>query len=174
MQRCLFVALCACSHATATPATRSSPACASPEARQLDFWIGDWDVTVHARTAPGSEQWGTASGHQHVEAVLRGCAIAENFTADGPKQPWAGKSLSSWQPALGKWRQTWVDDQGGYLLFTGGVEDGAMTLYGEPRAGFQMRMVFRDVTARSLHWEWQRSVDGWKTFEPMMKIDYQR
>ncbi len=37
-----------------------------------------------------------------------------------------------------------------------------------------MRMVFHNVTADSLHWEWQRTVDGWKTTEPIMKIDYVR
>ncbi len=164
-----------------TPApspARTSPACASAEHHQLDFWIGDWDVTIHARQTPTSTTWGTARGHQQVTSILGGCAIAENFTALGPKQPWAGKSFSSWQAPLGKWRQTWVDDSGSYLAFTGGLEDGVMTLYGEPRTrngtAFQMRMVFLDVTPRSLHWEWQRSEDGWKTAKPMMKIDYVR
>jgi uncharacterized protein DUF1579 len=164
--------------AAAAAAPAPSKACAAPEYRQFDFWIGDWDLAVHARSAPTSDQWGEARGHQHVEAILGGCAIAEHFTADGPQTPWAGASYSSWQPALSQWRQTWVDDSGGYLAFRGGLEHGAMTLYGEPReAGgkrFQMRMVFRDVTADSLRWEWQRSDDDWATAAPMIAIDYRR
>lgn len=39
---------------------------------------------------------------------------------------------------------------------------------------FQMRMVFRDVTADSLRWEWQRSDDDWATAAPMIAIDYRR
>jgi hypothetical protein len=154
------------------------PACASPEHRQFDFWIGDWDVAIRARKSPTSDEWGEAKGRQRIEAILGGCAISENFSADGPKEPWAGKSYSSWQPQLGKWRQTWVDDGGSFLAFTGGVEDGVMTLYGEPRTvkdvSFQMRMVFKNVTADSLLWEWQRSADEWKTATVMMSIDYKR
>ena len=167
--------LVAC-HAAA-PATTPSPACAAPELHQLDFWVGDWDVTVHARSSPTSDAWGTAPGRQHVEAILGGCAIAETFAAAGPGPAWAGRSYASYQN--GKWKQTWVDDQGGYLLFTGGSEAGApMVLYGEPREQngktVQMRMVFHDVTATSLVWEWQRSDDAWATNVVMMKIDYKR
>lgn len=155
-----------------------SPTCASAEHRQFDFWIGDWDVAIRARKGPGSDEWGEGKGRQHIESILGGCAISENFTADGPQQAWAGKSYSSWQPQLGKWRQTWVDDGGSYLVFTGGLEAGAMTLYGEPRTvkdvSFQMRMVFKNVTADSLLWEWQRSTDEWKTSTVMMAIDYKR
>ena len=61
---------------------------------------------------------------------------------------------------------------------TGGIENGVMTLYGEPRERegkmIQMRMVFLDVTPTSLRWEWQRSDDEWKTSTVMMKIDYAR
>lgn len=166
--------------AASAPAVALTPskACAAPQYRQFDFWIGDWDLVVHARTSPTSDQWADARGHQRVEVILGGCAIAEHFTADGPQAPWAGASYSSWQPALSQWRQTWVDDSGGYLAFQGGLEHGTMTLYGEPReAGgkrFQMRMVFRDVTADTLRWEWQRSEDDWATVAPMIAIDYRR
>jgi hypothetical protein len=152
-------------------------ACAAPEYRQLDFWHGDWDVTVKARQTPDGP-WGEAPGTQHVESILGGCATAEHFAADGPGAPWAGASYSSWQPQLGKWRQTWVDDSGGYLAFVGGLEDGVMTLYGEPRVQgdktIQMRMRFEDVTATSLHWSWERSEDGAATWTPMMTADYRR
>jgi len=179
--RCCLLVLVACSHSPApsSPAPPSPPvaSCNSAEHRQLDFWLGDWNVVVHARATPEGP-FADATGHQHVETVLGGCAIAEHFSAAGPQQPWAGKSYSSWQPNAGKWRQTWVDDSGGYLAFTGGVENGEMTLYGEPREvngkAFQMRMVFKDVTPRALRWEWQRSEDGWKTSAVMMRIDYTR
>src|SRR5690349_2272168 len=129
----LLLVVAACTHAksprAAAPQTPSA-ACAAPEYRQFDFWDGDWELTVKARAAPDSDQWGEAQGHQHVESILGGCATAEHFAAEGPQQPWAGASYSSWQPTESKWRQTWVDDSGGYLTFEGGLEDGAMTLYG--------------------------------------------
>ncbi len=153
-----------------------SPACVAAEFRQFDFWIGTWDLVVKTRNDPQSP-WVEAPGVQRIEPILGGCAIAEHFTAEGPGVPWAGNSYSVWQPALGKWRQTWVDDQGGYLAFVGAVEDGAMTLYGEPvtRNGgvVEMRMTFLDVTADALRWEWQRkAADG--TWAPQMIIEYRR
>jgi hypothetical protein len=154
-------------------ATVPSATCATPANHQLDFWIGDWDIVVHAR-AKADAPLVDAKGRQHVEAVLGGCAIAETFAADGPGPAWAGRSYSSWQPQLAKWRQTWVDDSGGYIALTGGIENGVMTLYGEPSASFQMRMVYERVTPTSLHWEWQRSSDAWATTITMMAIDYTR
>lgn len=165
--------------APAAPAAAApSKACTAPGFHQFDFWIGDWDLTVRARSSPTSDQWGEARGHQHVESILSGCAIAEHFSAEGPGAPWSGASYSSWQPQISAWRQTWVDDSGGFLVFRGGLEHGEMALYGEPReAGgvkFQMRMVFRNITPSSLRWEWQRSEDGWATSAPMITIDYRR
>lgn len=163
---------------TAAPSTTPSAACATPEHRQLDFWIGDWDVTIRARAAPDKDEWGEAKGTQRIESILGGCAISETFTAEGPQTPWAGRSYSSWQPQKKAWRQTWVDDQGSYLAFTGGVEDGVFTLHGEPRTvgdkTIEMRMVFLDVTATSLRWEWQRTEDGRATWLTMMVIDYRK
>jgi hypothetical protein len=177
--RRFFILLAACSRpqpVAPVPAPRSQ-ACQTAEHRQLDFWLGDWDVAIHTRQSPTGPM-GEAKGRQHVEAVLGGCAVAETFSAAGPGPAWAGRSYSSWQPVAGKWRQTWVDDQGSYLAFTGGIENGAMTLYGEPREGngtpFQMRMVFLDVTPTSIRWEWQRSEDRWKSVTVMMRIDYTR
>jgi hypothetical protein len=177
------MAVGACAHAAApvppTPVAEPVAACAAPEFRQLDFWIGDWDIVVHARKAPDSEAWADAPGRQHIERVLGGCAISETFSATGPGPAWAGRSYSSWQPKLGKWRQTWVDDSGGYLLFEGGVEAGTMALYGEPRnlpdgTLVQMRMIWLDVSADALRWEWQRTSDAGKSWRAMMTIDYKR
>lgn len=155
-----------------------SKACSSPEHRQFDFWLGTWDLAVHVRTSATVDVWTHAKGTQRIEAILGGCAIQESFTADGPGEPWAGHSYSMWQPAAGKWRQTWVDDQGSYIALTGGVEQGVMTLYGEPRdkggKPAQMRMQFLAVTPTSLRWEWQQSTDGWQSQTVMMRIDYVR
>lgn len=170
--------LAGCARAPAPVPPTPSKVCATAEHRQFDFWIGEWDVAIHLRTKPTDETWQDARGHQKIEAILGGCAISETFTADGPGEPWAGRSYSSWQAPLGKWRQTWVDDQGSYLALTGGLESGVMTLYGEPREHegktIQMRMVFLDVQPTSLRWEWQRTDDAWQTSATMMKIDYRR
>ena len=149
MRAVALVVIAGCAHAPVAPiATAPNKTCASAAHRELDFWIGDWDVAIHARQSPTSDAWGNARGHQHVEAILGGCAIAEHFTGDGPGTPWAGASYSSLQPQ--GWRQTWVDDSGGYLALDGTPEGRAVTLYAEPREiggpKFQMRMVYDHVT----------------------------
>jgi hypothetical protein len=163
--------------APAAAVTAPKPPCDAAEYRQFDFWLGEWDLVVKTATPDGTG-WNEARGTQHIEARLGGCVIAEHFHADGPAQPWAGESVSSWQAGPRRWRQTWVDDQGGYLAFTGGLDNGVMTLDGEPFAKdgktIQMRMVFLDVTADALRWEWQRSTDGGATWVPRMIIEYTR
>jgi len=71
-----------------------------------------------------------------------------------------------------------VDNQGGYLLFTGEFNDGQMELRTEPseREGktFISRMVFRNITKNSLDWDWQRSEDGGKTWQDLWNIHYER
>jgi hypothetical protein len=164
--------------AAATTAAAGAGACTASEHRQLDFWLGEWDVVVRARKAPDSSEWGEARGSQRIESALGGCVVAEHFAADGPGPAWAGASYSMWQPASRTWRQTWVDDQGSYLLFTGGLEAGVMTLYGEPRQvkgkRVRMRMIFLEVAADSMRWEWQREAEGVPGWTAMMVIEYRR
>jgi hypothetical protein len=151
---------------------RRRPACDGPS-RELDFWVGDWDLTIRARKAPDRDDWEVARGRNQIARVLGGCSIEESFTADGPDKPWAGKSLSLWIAAEKRWRQTWVDDDGSYLTFAGGMEGKDMVLLGEPKAR-RMRMVFTDIARNSLLWRWEATTDGGKTWSPMLVIEYKR
>ena len=60
----------------------SASPCSTPEARQFDFWLGEWDVS-----------WGDGQhSTNRVEATLGGCVIQENF--DGrPADPYADDLL---------------------------------------------------------------------------------
>jgi hypothetical protein len=170
--------------APATPATAPSPAVAPPspvgappvvvppppplpctavEAKQFDFWLGDWKVAWDA--APGMP---AGTGVNRVSRVLDGCAIEENFRTD-EAEPLVGRSLSVWSPSRQRWQQTWVDNQGSYLDFTGGFRDGRMVLAreGADSDGKRrlQRMTFENIRADGLDWRWESSSDGreWKT-----------
>ena len=164
----LAAAFAFAAHAQAPP----THACDSPESRALDFWLGDWELTYKG------EDGKPAKSRNRVTKILGGCVVLEEFSADGPQEPWAGKSLSQWIPAEHRWKQTWVDDQGGYLVHVGGVEGGAMTLYSEPRTKdgvtSQKRMVFFDVRPDAIKWRWERTIDGGATWQPEILIDYTR
>ncbi|MEE3336436.1 MAG: hypothetical protein VX255_08585 [Candidatus Latescibacterota bacterium] len=92
------------------------PPCQSPEARQFDFWVGHRQVS-----------WG-GQGTNTVSSDLRSCVIVERF--DGrPGTPLVGMSVSTFDVRAQQWKQTWVDNQGGYLDFTGGWQDDRMILH---------------------------------------------
>lgn len=76
-----------------------SEACTDPVYRQLDFWIGEWTVTVGE----------TIVGRDNVEKTLGGCAVLEHWTdARGSK----GESLFYVDPTDGSWKQVWVTESG--------------------------------------------------------------
>src|SRR4051812_1113994 len=115
-----FVFLCGAALAQ-QPAAPPKP-CTAPEAHQFDFWAGDWDASW---PAGGGSPAGT--GTNHVIHVLDGCVMEENFDG-GTSMPLRGLSVSIYVPRFGKWKQTWVDNQGAYLDFVGEFKDGQMTL----------------------------------------------
>ncbi len=163
----------------ATPASAPVAPCQEPEQHQLDFWVGDWDAAIRTRPSPDSDQWTEAKGANHIHRALGGCVVEESFAAAGPGSPWNGKSASVWVPQIHAWRQTWVDDSGGYLAFRGGQEGSKVVLYGEPRdvgkgQTIQMRMVFQDITAGSFRWTWERGTPNGKTWKAVMEIHYTR
>ena len=135
----------------------------APE-QQFDFWLGEWDVT-----------WEGGSGTNLVRRILDDKVIEENF--DGrPGENLIGHSLSAYQPARG-WLQTWVDNQGSYLEFAGGWEDGKMILRREAVVDGQpcrQRMVWYNLAADEFDWNWERSDDEGATWRVLWIIHYQR
>jgi len=156
------------------PSVASGAPCASAESAQLDFWLGDWDVSIQGRAA-GSDAWQEAHGTNRVRKVLGGCAVLEDFQADGPGTLWAGKSVSQYLSGEKRWRQVWVDDQGSWLAFTGGKVGDRFVLQTDPAgsaAGRLMRMVFEEIRNDHISWRWERSEGGGWT--PLLLIEYRR
>jgi hypothetical protein len=156
------------------PAPQPKP-CMGPEFHQLDFWLGDWDLTHRSRVARDKDEWQDGKATNSVRSILDGCAVEEHF-ADA-SQGYRGQSDSVYNPALHRWQQTWVDNQGEYLDFTGSFENGRMTLSTPGKIGDKdgvKRMVFHDIKADSFDWDWENSIDGGKTWVAMWKIHYAR
>ena len=82
--------------AQAPAAGPSSPPCRATEvARNLDFWVGDWEVFV------GSQLVGT----DRVERILNGCAIIEHWRDTAGEE---GISLFGYDARHDLWTQNWV------------------------------------------------------------------
>jgi len=143
--------------------------CDGPESHQLDFWLGDWELTY---TQAGKVD----HSRNRVTKTLDGCVVMEVFSG-APGVALEGRSLSMYDRTASKWKQTWVDNNGAYLDFVGGPEAGRFILsrtFERDGKRIHQRMVFQDVQADTLKWLWQRSGDGGATWATQWEIDYRR
>jgi hypothetical protein len=86
---------------------------ARAENRQLDFWIGEWDVRDDGKKIAESS----------IQRLAGSCSVLESYSQpDG----YSGKSINFYDATLKKWRQTWVDKVGTVSEFTGELRDGAL------------------------------------------------
>lgn len=139
----------------------------------FDFWLGVWELTWQ------NEDGTSATGKNKVRRILGGKVIEENFEAlNGDMAGYEGKSYSVYNSQNGEWKQTWVDNEGSYLDFTGDIT-GSNRIYHrivDDADGNRMiqRMVFRDITEASLIWDWERSENEGETWQLMWRIHYRR
>ncbi len=136
-----------------------TPACASPEYHQFDFWLGDWTVT-----APN----GQIAGTNTIDRPLGSCVLQEHWVGKGGTN---GSSFNIYDATRKQWHQTWVDNQGVLLLLDGAYTDGKMVMSG-PGVSRTGAAIINRIT-----WEWQQgdpervrqlwetSADGGKTWQ---------
>jgi hypothetical protein len=147
----------------------AKPACDTSQHHEMDFWLGDWDAHY-------TQNGVAARGRNRITRILDGCVIHEEFSG-APAAPLEGRSWSVYDRAARRWKQTWVDNSGAYLDFSGDVVDGNRVFARQfQRDGktIHQRMVFRDVTADRFTWLWQRSDDAGATWKTTWEIDYRR
>lgn len=145
---------------------QSAPPAPPPEARQFDFWIGDWEVF-----APD----GRKAGDNRIEPIAGGWGLLEHWTGAGG---YTGRSLNTWFPAKGLWQQFWVG-LGGALELSGGLNaQGEMVLRGKSTSAAGQETLQRitwtpnpDGTVRQ-HWE--QSGDGGATWTTAFDGLYRR
>ena len=151
--------------------TPASP-CAASQQRQFDFWLGNW-----ALTWPGDKPGQRAHGTNHIVRILDGCVLQEQFDG-GSDMHLRGTSLTTFDTRSGKWKQTWVDNEGGYLDFVGEQRQGQMILSREgvsPKGDkILQRMVWKNIGHDELDWSWEASEDGGKTWQVRWPIHYTR
>ncbi len=150
-------------------ARRAAKPCAyRPEARQFDFWIGEWDVV----TTKGSQPAGTSS----VELILGDCVIFENWTS---RLGGSGKSFNLFNAIRGRWEQTWVNDRGGVTEYRDGrLEGNALSFVadtarpdGTPQ---KQRLTFENLGPDRVRQHGETSTDGGATWSPSFDLTYLR
>lgn len=125
----------------AAPAAPKPLDCSTPEFRQFDFWVGDWDVVPNPATAPtpppaanGSSGVAAATppGRNRIERAHKGCVLVENWD-DG--EGGTGQSFNIYDRTRGEWHQTWVDSGGGLHEYWGRLVGGNMVFEGQVPLG---------------------------------------
>jgi hypothetical protein len=135
----------------ALAAAPAPPTCTGAHHRELDFWLGDWNA-----------RWQGGAGSNRITRSYDGCVIEERF--DGaPGMHLKGHSISAYFARTGDWRQTWVDNEDGYIPLAGGPDGrGRFVLTALPatKTLARNRMVFEDIRRDSFTWRWQKSATG--------------
>jgi hypothetical protein len=133
-------------------------ACAAPEFRQFDFWLGAWTVTT-----PDGRRAGTNT----IRLILNDCVLHEQWEgADGSR----GQSFNIYDAASRRWRQSWVADRGTALWLEGGLRDGRMVLTGRrPARGDSTvtlvdRITWSPLPGGDVRQLWETSRDGGATW----------
>ncbi|SEP36397.1 tetratricopeptide repeat protein [Mucilaginibacter sp. OK283] len=147
-----------------------NPCMANAQARQFDFWVGEWNVYPTGTN--------TLAGHSLVQMVSGGCALLENWEATNGSS--SGKSLNFIDEANGKWKQTWVGNYANGIqeFVNGQYADGAMRFtftttdaQGHPLTG---RFIFYNLGADKVRQFNETSADGGKTWVTAYDFTYIR
>ncbi len=130
---------------------------------QFNFWLGEWDCT-----------WGdNGKATNSVLSIMADKVIQENFSSPELR----GMSVSVYDPERKLWCQTWVDNNGSYLDFTGRFENGNMILTRDAIVkgeACKQRMIWYNIEANQFDWNWERSDDDGKTWRVLWQIKYKR
>lgn len=137
-----------------------------PEARQFDFWVGEWDVY---------NVQGIQSGVNKIERILGDCVILENWTDRFGSQ---GKSFNKYNREKKRWEQYWVDEQGSTTHFWGKLEGKNMVFHAEaPQPDGKMgerKLVFYNLGPEKLRQVSQITTDGGTTWSTEYDLTYVR
>lgn len=121
------------------------PGCLAPENHQLDFWIGEWDVSITGRDDVVAES--------SIRSVAQGCVVLEEWR---PFQGPHGHSISIYDASDGKWHQEYAGGGGRRSHMIGAFADGVMVMDisgglppGAP-ANLRRRMSYQQIDADSV------------------------
>ena len=123
-----------------------------PEYRQLDFWVGDWEVFS------GTQLVGSSS----VQRILKDCVVFESWKGLAGGE---GKSFNKYNSDLKKWEQFWVSDSGTTTHYIGELVNGAMAYIEAPgtKAVIQ-RLTFTQLGEGRVRQLGETSSDGGKSW----------
>ena len=134
--------------------------------KTFDFWVGNWNL-----------YWNDSlKGNNIINKIMDDKIIQENFSS--LDNSFIGKSWTVYDSTNGIWKQTWVDNNGAYIVLNGGEEADGVALYTEEKTKktgekYYMRMIFKNIHKEGFDWLWQSSPDKIK-WNTLWAIKYER
>lgn len=152
----LVVILC-CTLLFLNSTIEAQVACNSPELKQLEFMIGEWE---------SYDKIGNLEGKSEINIVLGSCIIEEKWEgADGINS----QSTLNFDMNSEKWHQVWSDDFGNIQTFEGKMKNGKLTLKSETiddnGKKVYHKVTYSKGTKGQIQHSWKTSKDNknWKT-----------
>lgn len=181
----LALALCLLAAAAGAADSQTSQPCSAPEARQFDFWLGEWDIRQSILRQDGS--WLALPARTSVSSALDGCALVEHWEGDvlffweGMTEPRSRRGLSvrAYDAESGNWYIHWMDSGTPRFgsPFVGGFTVGRGEFVREsetPQGRRLTRITFSNATERSVDWELAVSGDGGTSWQPVWRMRMER
>ncbi|MGH8130399.1 MAG: tetratricopeptide repeat protein [Steroidobacteraceae bacterium] len=137
--------------------------CNTPEYRQFDFWLGDWDVESPA--SPGRVS------RNRIIRINNGCTLREEYTSPGG---YAGTSLNFYDATRKLWHQTWIDNQGAALYLEGGLQGKSMVLATTADPQQVNRITWTLLDDGRVRQLWESTTDGGKTWTTVFDGYYRK
>jgi hypothetical protein len=150
------------------PGPAPTPCLTSPERRQFDFWVGEWDVMTPS---------GGLAGHSSVQVISGGCALLENWTSTRGGH---GKSINAYNAATKQWQQYWIGQDGNVTEYRESSWSGKALsfLARTPVAGGSgvslQRLTFTPMTDGTVRQLGEISADEGKTWKTAYDFRYHR
>ena len=146
------------------------PCLYDPRYRQLDFWVGVWDVRPNG--APESQP----PASNVITKEHDGCVIHESWTAPAS----TGQSFNIYDISTGRWNQTWVDNSGGLHEYKGGLQGANMVYFADlapppgQAARVPTRLTFFNEGENRVRQLSEATADGGKTWTVNYDLIYMR
>jgi len=151
--------------AMAAPAP--TPCGSNSDARQLDYWLGDWSVGT-----PGAPN----TGHSKVFLSLDKCLLTESWGSDTSNHQ--GENAMAYNPDDKTWHGLFVDNRGRVHLLKGRVAPGSAEFQGASRdesgnANLTKVKIVR-VNRDNVEQIWQKSSDNGASWSTDVRMQYSR
>lgn len=167
-----FTLLCILLLANASPLAAQLP-CSGAKYRQLDFWLGEWEVF---------NKNGQKAGDSKVSAILDSCVLLEEWTSAGMNQgiQYTGKSFNTFNRSTNQWQQTWVDNTGSSIEYLEGKFDNKKIIFQTKPYKYSkdtmavLKLTFHDLGKDQVKQHGEISKDNGATWVTQYELEYRR